>query len=203
MKRIPREAQSRLQALVVLSIDSMDVGFNPSERTGCGIKNDESVVTFGWHRVPLVPQAQFESKVRCPLVVVLHKKAARALSDAAGLIAEGYTERVGRPVDKGVDCRKIERASALPEDIVEELPVLAADFYGMSSAQAAHRVRRNKHRVTAARRVVRRPPEAETAGNRDLWEPDRFINAVNYADLCRIDLYRRSIVAENAVEAES
>jgi hypothetical protein len=186
VKRIPREAQPRLKGLVARLIDSTDLSSNSSERAGYRIKNDESVVTLGRHHAPVVTQAHLDRQVRCALVVILHKEADRTLCNAAGLIPRVTLKELALPSTKAATVGKLNAPVPFLKMLFKNCRYSPPAFMECRPHRTAHGVRGNKHRVSATRRVVRRPAKTETARNSDLWKPDRFINPIKNAEVCRL-----------------
>ncbi len=67
----------------------------------------------------------------------------------------------------------------------------------------AQHVRDRERRACSRREKVRRPAEVEPPADRDLWQPDRLIDADREAELRRIEQHRRCSGAEVPRETEA
>ena len=202
-REIPGHADARLEVPIVLLIDLVDVDADAHERRARRVEDDEPVVPLRGRDVPLVAQSEFERDGVAEGDVVLDEQAHGALVDHASPFAERGVERIRRSGQECLHAREVEHARALGEVLVDEVPVLAANFHRVPAARAAERVDEDIRRVESSLGQGSRPAEVEIARHDHLRQADRTRDAISDVEVRRIERSRRKGATREVTPAES
>ena len=190
-RRRPRHTEARLEVPVVLLVDLVDVHAHAGERRGCRVEDDELVVPLGRRDVPFVAQPHVQREVGSHPDVVLREERHGVLANVAQPVPERDAEGVGVSRQEGGDAREIELPRALREIVVEKPPVLPAEPHRMAIGHTRDGVVEDVQRILPSLRQSGRSAEVERAGDDDLRQSNRPVDAVPDPEVHRIERRRR------------